>query len=148
MRSFLSAKSRSDLSFNARDTLNSNIHYRGITLERTPRFIVIGLGFIGRHTTKEGAVKKEEEDFSKEGGEVSASWGWRKWYCFNLPRGNLVNNRSNYSARWHEDDDDSVKRQAKLFYLCETWKKEKWISNLVEHDDESVIVVQFENDFS
>lgn len=41
-----------DLSFNARDTLNSNIHYRGITLERTPRFIVIGLGFIGRRATK------------------------------------------------------------------------------------------------
>lgn len=45
------AESRRDLSFNARDTLNSNIHYRGITLERTPRFTVIGLGFIGRRAT-------------------------------------------------------------------------------------------------
>lgn len=44
--------------FNAGGTSNSNIHYRGITLERTPRFIVIGLGFMGwREVGAEGKAR-------------------------------------------------------------------------------------------
>lgn len=64
-------QSRWDLSFNARDTPNSNIHYRGITLERTPRFIVIGLGFMGRRATKEGTGRawKRKRVISQKGGK-------------------------------------------------------------------------------
>lgn len=63
-------------------------------------------------------VKKEAGDFSKaEEGKYRVMGNESEWYRFNLPRGNLVNNRSNYPARWHEDDDDPIKRPAQLFHL-------------------------------
>lgn len=92
-------------------------------------------------------MKKEEEDFSNEGreGSIARLMGKREWYRFNLPRGNLVNNRSNYPARWHEDeddDDDPAKRPAELFYLRD--------AKIEEKEDVFVESVSntFENDFS
>jgi hypothetical protein len=66
-----------NLSLNARDILNSNIHYRGITLERTSRFIVIGLGFIGarkEHARKENPVSGSRE---KGSGKFLKAWKYR-----------------------------------------------------------------------
>lgn len=79
-----------------------------------------------------GRVKKEAGNFSKRGSIASRER--REWYHFNLPRGNLVNNRSNYPARWHEED-DPVKRLAQLFYVTE---KKKKIFHFIGHDGESI----------
>lgn len=50
-----------------------------------------------------GSRGKRKREISQSG-EISRH-GRREWYHFNLPRRNFVNNRNNYPARWHEDND-------------------------------------------